>query len=358
MRILFVIGPLKKGGAERVICNLSNELIKNNEVFIATTITDKSDYKLDERIKVICTDSENCNNNFFIKNMNRIKNLKRIIKHYNIDLAISFLPEPSYRLMLIKNKKLKTIVSDRNDPNVEYNNFVKKIITKILYNKSNGFVFQTPDAMNYFSKKIQKRSVIIPNPINDRFIKEKPFSGKRNNNIVSVGRLTSQKNQKLLIDAFNIVHRENPDFNLCIYGEGELENALRTQISDLKLENCVLLKGNSDVLDKELYNSKMFVLSSDYEGMPNALMEAMALGVPCISTDCPIGGPKFLMKNQSGLLVPIKDKEKLAKAINQLIEDEVLAKKISINALNETKKYTNSKINKMWVEFIDLIIKT
>lgn len=352
MKILFVIGPLKKGGAERVVCNLSNELVKNNEVYIATTISAESDYPLDKKIKIYCLDSKN-NNSFLRRNIIRLNNLKKIIKDNKIDVAISFLPEPSYRLMLAKNKNIKTIISDRNDPNIEYNTFLKKIITKILYNKSDGFVFQTPDAMKYFSNKIQNRSIVIPNPINDVFFVEKPFNGKRNNIIVSVGRLTGQKNHKLLIDAFNIIQEKYTDLQLHIYGEGELKNNLIKYINDLNLNNKIYLKGNSNQLEKDLYKSKMFVLSSDYEGMPNALMEAMALGLPCISTDCPIGGPKYLIKNnQNGLLVPTNDINSLVEAIIKIIENKQLADKISNNCYNDVKKYNNNRINSIWTDYI------
>lgn len=355
MRILFVIGPLERGGAERVVCNLSNELIKNNEVLIATTISDKSDYYLDKRIKVISLDT--CNRkNFISKNIVRIINLKKIIKNYNIDFAISFLPEPSYRLMLVKNKRVKTIISDRNDPNQEYRNIFKKILTNILYSRSDGFVFQTPDAKKYFSKKIQKRSTIIPNPINESFLVEKPYTGKRTNRIVAVGRLTKQKNQDLLLEAFSFVHKKYNDYILEIYGEGELKKELQSHILSLGLEKSVILKGNSNQLYNDIYDAKMFVLSSDYEGMPNALMEAMALGIPCISTDCPIGGPKFLIENKkNGLLIPTNNVTMLVDSIFKLIEDDNLSQEISLNCFNDSKKYNNNEINKMWERYIKKI---
>lgn len=355
MRILFVIGPLNKGGAERVVCNLSNELIKKNDVIIATTVTDKAEYSLDKRIKVICLDT-NRTSSFLTKNISRIRNLKKIIKEHNIDIAISFLPEPSYRLMLIKNKKIKTIISDRNDPHIEYNSFLKKLLVKILYRKSDGFVFQTPDARKYFSKKIQSKSIIIPNPINDLFLVASPYDGNRTKRIVSVGRLTRQKNHKLLIDAFAIVNKKYDDYKLEIYGEGELKEDIEKYISNLGLNDYIFLKGKSNQLEKDLYDANMFVLSSDYEGMPNALMEAMALGLPCISTDCPIGGPKFLINNkESGLLVPVGDSDALANAIIELIEDDLLSRKISFNSFNDSKQYNNAEINKMWEDYIKII---
>lgn len=353
MRILFVIGPLKKGGAERVVCNLSNELIKENDVFIATTVTPESDYYLNEKIIIKCLDDEKTSNkNFIIRNYLRAKRLKEVIKNNKIDIAISFLPEPSYRLMMVKNKKLKTIISDRNDPNIEYNSLFQKIITKLLYKKSNGFVFQTEDAKKWFSDKIQERSVVIPNPINKDFIC-KPYSGQRENVIVTVGRLTEQKNHKLLIDAFINIHKKYKDYKLYIYGEGSLRDELSEIIKSNMLEDSIKLMGNVDNVKESIYKSKMFVLTSDYEGMPNALMEAMALGIPCISTRCPIGGPEFLINNgENGLLIGVGNSEELQGAILKLIEKKDLSEKIGKNANRICDILNPTIINNRWKEYI------
>lgn len=356
MKILFVIGPLKSGGAERVVANLSNEFVKNNSVFIATTVDENSDYIIDKNVKIICLD-DGKKNNFFKKNIIRIKNLKKLINEEKIDIAISFLPEPSYRLMIAKNNKIKTIISERNDPNIEYNSFIKKILTKLLYCKADGFIFQTEDAKKWFSKKIQKKSIVIPNPINEKFISN-AYYGKREKTIVNVGRLVKQKNQKMLIDAFNEVHKKHNEYILKIYGDGELYDELKKQIKNLKLEDYVFLMGKKNDIKKEIYKSGIFVLSSDYEGMPNSLMEAMALGIPCISTDCPIGGPNFLIENnKNGLLFQVNNKDELVANINLLIENEQLAKELSNNA-NKICEILNPKIiNRKWREYIEEVVK-
>lgn len=356
MKILFVIGPLKSGGAERVVANLSNEFVKNNSVFIATTVDENSDYIIDKNVKIICLD-DGKKNNFFKKNIIRIKNLKKLINEEKIDIAISFLPEPSYRLMIAKNNKIKTIISERNDPNIEYNSFIKKILTKLLYCKADGFIFQTEDAKKWFCKKIQKKSIVIPNPINEKFISN-AYYGKREKTIVNVGRLVKQKNQKMLIDAFNEVHKKHNEYILKIYGDGELYDELKKQIKNLKLEDYVFLMGKKNDIKKEIYKSGIFVLSSDYEGMPNSLMEAMALGIPCISTDCPIGGPNFLIENnKNGLLFQVNNKDELVANINLLIENEQLAKELSNNA-NKICEILNPKIiNRKWREYIEEVVK-
>ena len=340
MKIMFCLGSMRKGGAERVVANLSNAFSKNHDVNIVVTIPGESMYELNDNIKYFSLDKCNKKNNFISRTISRIFRLRKIIKEINPDVIVSLLPEPTYRLMIAKIfLDKKTIISVRNDPNVEYNTFFKKMLVKLLYTKADGFVFQTEDAKKWFSKKIQDKSTVIPNPINENFICE-PYDGEREKTIVTVGRLNVQKNQKLLIDAFYEVSKIYEDYILKIYGSGPLQENLQNQINRLNLNDKVTLMGQSDNIKQEIYKAGMFVLSSDYEGMPNALMEAMALGLPCISTDCPIGGSKYLIKSGvNGLLTPVNDKEKLTKSIIKMIEDKQMTQRISENANKISLKF-------------------
>ena len=357
MRILFCLGSMTKGGAERVVANLSNWLVKENTIGIIVTPPDKSMYELNKNIYFMTLDDVNDkNNNVIFKNIRRVKKLNKYIKDFNPDIILSFLPEPSYRILFLKpfNKK-KVIVSVRNDPKVEYKSILNKLIMKILYRRADGFVFQTEEAKKYFSKKIQERSVIIPNPINPDFIC-KPFDGVRDKTIVTVGRLEKQKNHKLLIDSFNLLKDEFKDYKLLIYGTGSLENELKEYVKSLNLDKVVLFKGQVDNIKDEIYKSGLFVLSSDYEGMPNALMEAMAIGIPCVSTDCPCGGASFLIKDgENGFLVPIDNKEQLSRKIKEVLNNPELAKKISINANKISEIVDPIVINDKWLNYIKKI---
>ena len=133
---------------------------------------------------------------------------------------------------------------------------------------------------------------------------------------------------------------------------------MKEHIGKLNLSNKVKLMGTNDCLEKEIYDAGIFVLSSDYEGMPNALMEAMSLGLPCISTDCPCGGPNFLIdNNKNGILIPVNDKSALVESLEKLIEDKDFSKKLSGNAIKISSKYNTEKINKMWNFFINEVMK-
>ena len=357
MKIMFCLGSMTKGGAERVIANLSNELIKKYDISIVVTPPDKPMYKLNNKIEYYTLDTTHKKNNVLYRTYKRIKRLRIIIKKTNPDIIVSLLPEPTFRLMIAKiGLHKKTIISVRNDPNVEYNNIFKKMLVKLLYTKADGFIFQTPDAQKWFSKKIQKKSVVIPNPINEDFIC-KPYEGERDKTIVNVGRLAAQKNQKLLIDAFYEVNKKYKDYKLKIYGSGELKEELQNQINLLKLNKNVFLMGDVDNIKDEIYKASMFVLSSDYEGMPNALMEAMALGLPCISTDCPIGGPNYLINNhENGILVSVNNKEELVLAILKIIRNKDFSQHLAKKSHDSSMRYCPNIIINEWDNYLIKII--
>ena len=359
MRILFCLGGLNKGGAERVATNLCNYFIdNNNEVEILITRLDEIAYEVNPKIKIKSL-QESKKQNIIKHNINIIKNMKKEVLSYKPDLIISFLKEPTGRILLLKKtckkiREIPLIISVRADPNIVYKSLFNKTVVKLLYNKSDGYVFQTEEAKQFFNKKIQDKSIIIPNPVDEKFLIEP--SKKRNTNIVTLGRLTQQKNHKLLIDAFELLHKDYPEYKLIIYGEGPLENTLKEYIKIKKLSQNIVLAGIIDDVIKNTYESKMFVLSSDFEGMPNSLMEAMSMGIPCISTKCDGGGAEFLIENgKNGILVEKNNIEQMYNAMKKIIEDEKLSKKISQEAHNRMKKISPKIINKQWIDYMKKI---
>ena len=171
--------------------------------------------------------------------------------------------------------------------------------------------------------------------------------------------MEEQKNQELLISAFNdIPKNKRRGYILEIYGEGARRRTLQDMINRLGLNENVFLRGKTDDVARVLNNSRIFVLSSLYEGLPNALLEAMALGLPCISTDCPCGGPRSLIKdNENGLLVENKNEGALSEAICKLINNDGLRKKIAKNALLIRESNDIIVIVKKWEKIIDSSIK-
>lgn len=352
MKILFYINVLSNGGAERVMSNLANELSLENDVVLVNSFRTNNEYELNSSIKHIYLD-DNSYKGFFEKNFARIKLLRKYLKKEKPDIAISFMAEPNFRLLLAKAfMGTKTIISIRNDPNKEYGNLLFKILAKSLFVTSNGIVFQTKEAKKWFPKMIQSRSRVIYNPVKQVFYDTKTNDNPEN--IVAVGRLSKQKNHKLLIEAFAEISDKITD-NLFIYGAGELEFELKKLVEKLNLNNRVFLMGNVQNIENELSKYKMYIMTSDYEGMPNSLMEAMALGVPCISTDCPCGGPRELMKKET--LCRVNDKEMLKDLILKYANDKQKLKELSLYNKNKSIKFKNDIITKEWKNYIDQIMK-
>ena len=346
MKILFHISSLYGGGAERVMSYLINHHIENgDDVTVVVCYEHENEYSILDGVTKIVIGRSNL--------LSQSKKLRKIIKEIRPDLCVSFMQGGNFRMVLANLfSRQKYVLSIRNDPKKEYNNFFSRVFAKIMFKKANGIVFQTPDAMSYFSKKIQKKSTVIFNPVSSNF-----FVEERSNNvsdIVSLGRLTKQKNFELLIDAYNIVKDKIKD-NLCIYGDGVLMNSLQIRINNYHLENRIILKGRTNDSREILKNAKCFIMSSDFEGMPNALLEAVCMLVPSISTDCPCGGSKIILDG-NGLLVPVNDANALGTAIVSLVNDEVLLKEISDNCKIKRDKFETTTILKEWNDFFIKVI--
>ena len=368
MNIFFVVNSMGKGGAERVITNLSSYLSKNHIVSIISIYNVQVEYKLDEKVNYYTLDEESCDIydakheqkssiiNKIKRIFKRIKKMNQYKKDLNADIILTFMQKPSF-FVLLSNilNKVTTIVSVRNDPNVEFKTKKDKILMKLLYPKADGYVFQTKEAKEFFNDKIKEKSEIIPNPINPYFI-EKSFEGKRDKNIVSVGRLEYQKNQEILIKAFSMLPDKYKDYKLTIYGEGRLRVELENLIKNLNIQDRVMLPGNIEDVKEKIYTATMFVLSSRYEGMPNALMEAMALGLPVISTDCPCGGPRYLIQNnQNGILVENENIEELENAMKKILDNPEFANELGKNANKIVNTLNPGKVNNLWNNYIEKV---
>ena len=211
-------------------------------------------------------------------------------------------------------------------------------------------IFQTKRAQNSFLNSIIKKSTVILNPI---IVQTKAVSPeKRNKKIVNIGRLEKQKNQRLLIEAFRIVYEKFPEYKLYIYGKGSLEPELKVLTKKIGLENAVLFPGSYMDIHYKISDAQLFVLSSDYEGLSNALMEAMMMGLPCISTEC-AGSDEIIKNGENGVLVPVGNKNKLARAMIELIENEEKRNKIGLEAIASSESFLEQNIICEWRSAIE-----
>lgn len=355
MKIFFYINNIGYGGAERVIVNLSSIFADNNhDVALITSFRVEKEYELNPKIKRYSLEKEEQKSNFLKRNFSRIKKLKELCKKEKPDVLVSFMGENNFRAILAtRGLKTKTIVSVRNDPNKEYPTKLFKFLAKTLYKKADGVVFQTDDAKSWFPKRVQNKSRVIMNQVSDKF-----FNIKKENEeyYVATGRLNQQKNYPMMIRAFARFVKDNPNEKLFIYGNGDLREDLDELIKNLNVEKNIVLKGSSSDIPSVLKNAKGFLLSSDYEGIPNGLLEAMAVGVPSISTDCPCGGPKMMINhNENGLLIPVGDEYKLYESLSSL-ENADLRKKISANAKKSAEKFKPEVIYENWEKYLKEVV--
>ena len=208
--------------------------------------------------------------------------------------------------------------------------------------------------MEYFSNKIQKKSCIIENPLSEGL--PIPWTGKRKKNIVMVNRIDSQKNIYLAIEAFSKVLEKHPDYSLEIYGKGPLQKNIENYISSKNLSNYVFLRGFCSNVHEKIVDAGIYLLTSNFEGMSNSLMEALAIGLPCISTNHPTGGAEALIKNyENGILIPVGNVDACATAILKLIENVELAEKLSKNSTKIRDELTVCKIADKWISYINEI---
>lgn len=347
MKIIFVISAMNGGGAERVLATLANCYVQQgDEVTILMVAGDESAYLLDEKVNILSIGQPSHGNP--LVQVKRLWVMRKYFKQHNDSVIVSFGTEINlFTILSSLGLKNKAIVSERNDPNqCSY-----RKIRDVVYSLCKGFVFQTEDAKKCFSDKVQKNSVVIPNPIRKQL--PMPFEGKREKKIAAVGRLEPQKNHALLLKAFAEFYKSYPEWELHIFGKGKLEQTLKQQAQELGIENHLVFKGfRSDILET-IRDYGMYVLSSDYEGISNSLMEAMALGLPCISTDCPIGGSALCIKDgENGLLVPVGDTVALQKAMETIAGDERLAAEFGKRAIDVRETFAEETIADMWHEYM------
>lgn len=349
-KILLINSSLNRGGSERVMSILANELSKREYIVsMAIVYPEENVYKLEDSINTISLNYKNKIN--ILKKFEQVYRLKNIIKSDNYDVIISFMQSINILTLLASiNYKGKLIISERNDPS-KIKNIVLNTLANILYPKADILVVQTDSVINYFNKKIQKQCIVIPNPINPNL--PKPYRGNRDKRIVAVGRLNYQKNFSLLLRAFKKFLKRYDDYILEIYGEGILLESLKEECKSLNIIEKVVFKGYVSNVNNEILKAKMYVSSSDYEGISNAMLEALGMGIPTICTDCPVGGARLIIKNKyNGLLVPVGDVDKLAKSMIELVENDKLVKKISLNSVNVNNDYSVEKIIDKWEKII------
>lgn len=354
MKLIFYINQIYEGGAERVITRLASSFAdEGHESILVTSFKHTGEYRYSDKIVRLSLEENQLTQSRIKRNLSRITKLRQIIKSQRPDVVLSFMQEPNFRmLMATLGLRCKKVVSVRNDPTREYSGmlgiFVGKVLMPLL---ADGCVFQTKQARDWFPKRLKRKSKVIYNAVDPSFFKTR-VSGV-NEYWVAIGRLVEQKNYPVMISAFASIVKKYPYEKLRIYGEGPMHGELQELIDSLGMTDCISLCGQSNEIPSVLTDAKGFLMTSDYEGLPNALMEAMAIGLPCIATDCPCGGPAELINNnKNGILVSVSSEREIFSAICSLIEDRDFSESIGNNARIMMKENDPQSIFYRWQSFL------
>ncbi|MEE3469422.1 MAG: glycosyltransferase [Butyrivibrio hungatei] len=393
--IAMYIGSLEKGGAERVMSNLADYFFEQGyKVTLVTTYLAANEYEvkhaawkrvpagapnavhvadLDEnpvwvdleggekggirRVFSALLKEEQAGRAANLKN--RYNKLRNIWKELKPDLVLSFLGKNNIMALSTATREgIKVVVSVRADPDMEYGSRGLKAGMLATFGKAAGVVVQSKGAKAKFPKYIQKKCIILPNSLNPSFIRKR-YIGDREKKIVMVARINSNKNQEMVMRAFKDAAGDAfPDYSLVFYGDGPDSIKLQRLASELGIRKRVEFKGNVSNVAEHIEKASIFILASNHEGMPNSLIEAMSLGLPCISTDCPCGGPRDLIEDGvNGLLVPVGDKDAMADAIRKILSDKELAERLGEQATKIQEICSPDITNSKWKKYFDRIME-
>jgi GalNAc-alpha-(1->4)-GalNAc-alpha-(1->3)-diNAcBac-PP-undecaprenol alpha-1,4-N-acetyl-D-galactosaminyltransferase len=337
MRILFVLNTLAMGGAERVGALLCNAwAAQGNEVMLVQSFSGgaKNFFTLDAAIYQEALGSEGGTRNP-LDILKRINRLRRLTREFQPDVVISFLTNVNL-LMLVATVGLgmRRIVCERADPISMPLTKIMRSGVRMLYRYANLVVVQTRlqgERLESLYGSMPHLS-IIANPLSENLPKPSLRGPNSPHRIVSLGRLAPEKRVDRVITAFHRLASDRPDWELYIYGDGPSLASLQQRASIGPAAGRIHFPGPTDQALKVLADASIFTLCSDFEGFPHARMEAMALGLPSVSTDCPCGPREMTNNGQAGLLVPVDDKDAFAEALARLMDDEALRRSLGDKA--------------------------
>ncbi len=351
-----MISSLQAGGAERVLSTMANFWARKSWMISIVTFDDVSSqpfYALDSRVRIFPLSLLRNSSNFLSgvgHNWGRVKKLRRTILENEPDAIISFIDKTNVLVLLATlAMPIPVVVSERTDPRQYSFGRIWNALRLLAYLKAKYVVVQTQRAKEYFPIILRSKIVVIPNPVTpmtDRQVTaqssfQKPF-------IASIGRLVDEKGLDLLLHAFARLANRFPDWSLNVFGEGPLRISLESLRDKFGLFERIrfhgLIRNPYDVLAQ----ADLFVLPSRTEGFPNAMLEAMACGLPVIAADCPSGPREIIHHGEDGLLVPTENEEQLSTAMQRLMENEDDRRRLGNNAKNITQRYSLERIMSLW----------
>lgn len=353
MRIGIISGSLYGGGSERMTAVLANGLVnRGNRVYLLTQEKREKEYSLDSRVKRTCVLQASCGFGDLLKDSIYVR---RFADRHKLDVVLGM--GIFWNLCVCMagcGIHAKTVVAERNDPVHDVLSKKTRLLRKLLYPMARGFVFQTKKEMLFYSKRIQKRGFVIHNALSDNLPMR---SDIHEHELVAIGRIMPQKNYAMMLRALKIVVERHPEYKLRIFGnlgDNQEKAKLDQLLLDLKLTDNVIFEGFCLDVHNKIKDSDIFIMTSDFEGMSNALMEAMAMGFPVVCTDCHGGGPRELIEDwKNGFLVPIGNVQCMAEKIIWLIEHPEEKEIMGKHAAEIRKSHGSKQIVKQWEKALE-----
>lgn len=350
MKLTFVTSTLHAGGAERVISLLANSFCqKGYEVEIVCINKHLVFYPIDEKVKVWFAEDE-------VKSLSILKKLfwlRNHIKNDRPDVVIAFMLEVyCVTLASLIGVSVPVISSERIDPH--FFGRAKGLLRWLLLRRTTHLVVQTVRIKDFYSAKLQSRTTIIPNPVTDKVFSLTPTLKQKR--IIAVGRLAYQKNYPMMFRAFAKVHHDFPDWQLVVYGNGPQKDEIRGVIERLGMEGHIILAGKSDHVVEEMNKSSLFVMSSDYEGMSNALLEAVCVGLPVISTDVS-GARDLITEGVNGYIVPVGNERALTLALSSMLSSPEKMDEMGRQSKALAPRFREEQIVGQWEELIKKVVR-
>lgn len=353
MNLFIVCGNLKAGGAERVVSILANKFQGiGHIVSVITWYETDVFYKFDSKIRIVQIPVESGKKGFF----GQMKWFRNKAKTERPDAILSFLaPFNILSIFSLIGADIPVLVAERNDPYFvsPKHNWFWRVIRNLAYKMADGILVQTNMSKCHFPKYLQKKATVIFNPVS--FTQDKigvALRTEKRKEIVSVTRLHKQKNIKMLIRSFADVHKVHPEYRLTIYGEGELRESLENFVGYLGLDGFVLLPGEKTNVHDLIIGAEIFAMASDFEGMSNSLIEAMCLGLPCISTKVS-GATDLIQDHKNGILIDTGSQKQLTHALLELIEDSTKRNCYGCEASKLYEILNVDCISSQWLNYIE-----
>lgn len=323
-KICIAIHGLSHAGAERVAASWASYLAKQgHDVFVTMYGRSEITYDLDTNVRVlpIADDREAY---FQMPIFKKLQAIRKIIKREKPEILLSFLPKMQITMMLATwGMKIKRIETVRNNPWTDTDVAGKRFLWNLCFHRSDAIVVQTKEQAQYFPQKLQKKIAVISNPVSkDLADQQKIYQDAGIRKFVSVARINQQKNYPMMIRAFAKAIAQNPRCRLDIYGTGEPEmvHQLQELIDRLGMDQNITLCGWRKDVTAMLPGYDAFLMSSNYEGMPNALAEAMTTGLVCLSTDCKTGPKDMIDHGINGYLAETGNEESFEEGIRKIMQ--------------------------------------